>query len=362
MKLKIIIFAFALVYLLSAAQPIAAANEQFDTVETYEKNMFLPGFDIWVNQTGGSALFALSAVSDVSTSNRLVHYMILPDSISMDDLIINDPNVRIRFIFGGTSPQTQNGIQLQKEVSEAGLTSYSSRDTSRTNAEPVDEILQEDAAVVIDTQYSHFNESNFNTLTHNYTVPQTTVTGVQYVADDSKSALDYAKEISEADGATFLNIVNASMIGFGFDNTFDQLEGVTWAFDEKVSVTAISAPPATGSVTQDIFSLKRARVWLHNSAYKAKKFTGAVGRSVSNTVFKPIKNVGKSLAAIPSKAAQFFTKTIPKAFRGAVSKVGSIAKGIVGAVRGLLPILLIGLAVIAFVYFGGPSLLMRRMR
>ena len=346
-KQHAILFSLAIVYLVVSAVPAAAVTD-FSTVENYEKNMFLPGFDLWVNQS--TTVFAL-ALQSAHQSWELVHYMVFPDSISRQDLQINDPSVRLRFIFGGANMDTvdaaqDNGIALQggSTKSEIGYTSFDSRDTNSVNNMPVADGLSADAGVLIDTRYDSWNASTFSNISQNYTVPETRIQhGVQYVADDSKSVVDYSRIISEGDGATYYNVHNASMIGFTF-GLHDEFEGLAWAYDQQASGTALALKG---------FALRRARVWLHNAKYQAQKWTGSVKRTVDNTVFKPLKTYYKGLASIPAKATHFFTKTIPKAFQGAVSKVVSFGKGIIGSVMKFLPLILgiLVVAAIGYMYF-----------
>ena len=353
---------FLLALLLS--MEVVSGQTVYKDPEDYEAEQFIPVLDIWVNVSNSLALNAFSLDLDASVPTAawtLRHYWIVPDNPRIEWQVF-DPDLRIvpgflgqaihdndkkSFDFGFIKGVAAAGVQ----DSDPGYEGFDFRDIDTVNNFDNAQILAGDTGAVIDLDPSQIDDTTAPTNV-NYTFPDLETDGVLYWADDSKSAEQYGKDMATKDGVTYYNLVNASAVGFAYEETYQDLDSVVWAFDEEASGVNLNAIPDSGNGQQlNGFTLKRYRIPLHQMQKTLASFGGAVKKTVKNTEFKKI---GSSVISASPVGAKFhFTKKIGSAFTSLKMKVGSLASGlfksftniIIAAAVGLFLLIIIGVII-----------------
>lgn len=363
MSISIALF---LAYLLATGYIVGVTSQEIersDNVEGYEKNELLTGLDIYINESSSPVQpgLSLNELSEINENGwKIQRYFLLPASVNLDDWTIYDQNTI--FVIGGWGGQAGPDIEHQKfsifdyqlpnfvstvsaqsEIkTETGITSYTGRTVDGvTNIDANEEIGQSDT-VTIDTDFTSFNATtSVGAVTANYTVPDNKIdSGIHYTAGDSKSFVDYSKELALANGKTYYGVINGSMVGFAYDN-FGDLEAVVLTMDEE----STSAPGQEG------FTIRRARVWLKSKKQSVKAWGSRRVASIDKNVFSPIKNIPKTLAGVPNKAKQFFTKNInPGHYLATKLGLSGMTSTIVKRVGALIGIILFILTLVGIVW------------
>ncbi len=364
---KLLAFSGAIfLLLLLMSMEVVSGQTVYKDPEDYESEQFIPVLDIWVN-VSASLTLQQSQLNSLNSLNleqqwELRHYWIVPDNDKIEWQVF-DPDLRIVKGFLGQAIHDENSkkswfsFDFVKSSSAAGVQDsdpgyegFDFRDIDTVNDFANAEILAGDTGAIIDIDPSQIDDATAPTNV-NYTFPDLQTDGVLYWADDSKSAEQYGKDMAEKDGVTFYNLVNASAVGFAYEDTYEDLDSVVWAFDEESTGITLNALPDSSSSGQQLngFTLKRYRIPLHQMQKKITSFGGKVTKTIKNSEFKKI---GSSVISASPVGAKFhFSKKIGDAFTGLKMKVGSLASGIfksltniiIAVVTGLVLILIIGI-------------------
>jgi len=319
-KIGTFLFAFGLIMLLSTAQT-SALPWGADDPDNFEDQAYLSGIDMWVNETAP----AQAAPGQVASDNGLIKYQIqryvfLPASVDLSEWTIHDHDAI--FILGlwsmpGDTVVTERGdnfirmasAQTYDERTESGLTSWEegSRKTDGITMVDANSRVSDNGGNLVDVTFDYLNSTAYtgtiDDMRQNYTIPENEVnSGVAYEASDGKSVQDYAESASEAAGKDWVETLNASMIGYGYDD-YD-IEAATWNFDDE----ADSAPG------QAAFSLRRVRTFIKSKIKRDKvsnNFFGTKSSSTKNDVnlFKKINNA-VSLPGIKPGVTKFYKQKI----------------------------------------------------
>jgi len=338
-KRKVLNFGlFAIVLALMAIAPMnfTRADDDYglglyNTPDLFEENAFLPAFDIWVNQSASSYMHLQKyGVEAVERGWTLRHLIFLPPGAAAHEWKILDHHFFETVMSLGTS--------LTTEDNDAGYGAFTDRDVDTTVNYDLDSLGTEDVGTVITCNSDYIDDTSEPTASNITGIADESDNlwaAVKYEAGDGKSLNDYAEEAAENDGATFYNVVNATALGFSFDD-YESLAGVQWNFDTP-NPTMLSVDDADQNDNPQLNGvLKRIRIWLHKRKFQRKALSTTGGTfSTQDSAFKSISSAS-GLAQIPVGAKYFFSKTIGSAYYGQKTGVFAAMSGIKKAIVGLV--------------------------
>ena len=133
-----------------------------DSPDGFEEKEYLPGMDIWVNQTTAPSQLAPSQNGIViDQSWELQRYVLLPNSVDLSTWIIYDQDaIFVVGGFGGSAIAKDRGMisvsATGEEKTETGLTGFTGRATDGVTKVDANERVSNIDATIIDATYDHF--------------------------------------------------------------------------------------------------------------------------------------------------------------------------------------------------------------
>ncbi|NIV11758.1 MAG: hypothetical protein GWN62_10900, partial [Aliifodinibius sp.] len=137
-------------------------------------------------------------------------------------------------------------IKAYSDYTETGYTGWSDRSTDSVYRFTEKSMIEGDTnTAVLFNASEYFDDTSVPADTNNLIVDdESEFVGVHYVAEDGKSVYDYANDVADSFGGTYVETKNGTMIFFGFED-LENIMNLNVEFDEEIGGTSPLGTRAT---------------------------------------------------------------------------------------------------------------------
>lgn len=217
------------------------------------------------------------------------------------------------------------GVKAYGDYTETGYTGFSDRDTDPVSQYTEKELLTYDSnSLVVFNASEYFDDTSLPADNLNEIVDdESEFYGVNYVAQDGKTIQEYAVDIADSYGGTFVDIANASIVFFAFEELYNMMN-LQVTFDQEIG----GAIPAGMGV--NAFMIKRRSFPFFQRERDEVQDTPKIRESL----FKKLTGAVSGLVDIPADATHYVKKAVGSAFHGLNLGVRGIVGNFWAFVRG----------------------------